>query len=36
MGEMAIRWEGDKLVGVIAEVADWKLNVIIKMRQYLM
>lgn len=33
---MAIKWEGDIIVVVIVEVADWKLNVIIKMRQYLM
>lgn len=35
MGEMAIKWEGEVIVGVIVEEADWKLNVIAKVRQFL-
>lgn len=32
---MVIKWEGEVIGGVIAEEADWKLNIIIKIRQFL-
>lgn len=32
---MVIKWEGEVIGGVIVEEADWKLNIIIKIRQLL-